>query len=115
MIERKNGRASARAGCDGQGGVRLTVGIRNDGWFGRGHRIHGGRSRIWANSRVGFFFNANQARIRNLPAEVAVLAALLEILLEEDRTAGISDESSGSGQKDIPSAILHLHTTPEKG
>jgi hypothetical protein len=41
-----------------------------------------------------------------------VLAALLEILLEEDGAAGIGNEDAGSGQKDIAGAILHLHTAP---
>ncbi len=44
-----------------------------------------------------------------------MLAALFEILLEEDGAAGISDEDAGSGQKDIAGAILHLHTAPQKG
>ena len=46
---------------------------------------------------------------------MAVLAALLEILFEENGAAGISDENSGSGQKNIASAILHFHATTEKG
>jgi len=44
-----------------------------------------------------------------------VLAALLEHLLEKYGPAGIGHESSGSGQENIASAILHFHTTPEKG
>jgi len=44
-----------------------------------------------------------------------MLAALFEILLEEDGAAGISDEDAGSGQKDIAGAILHLHTATQKG
>ena len=44
-----------------------------------------------------------------------VLSALLEILFEENGTAGISDKRARGGQKDIAGAILHLHATPEKG
>ena len=44
-----------------------------------------------------------------------MLAALLEILLEEDGTTGIGDENAGSRQENIACAILHFHTTPEKG
>ena len=44
-----------------------------------------------------------------------MFAALLEILLEENGAAGIGDENTGSGQKNITSAILHFHTSPEKG
>src|SRR6266705_1001205 len=44
-----------------------------------------------------------------------VLAALLEILFEEDGAAGICHEGAGGGQKDVAGAILHLYATPEIG
>jgi hypothetical protein len=44
-----------------------------------------------------------------------MLSALLEILFEKDRTAGIGHECPRGGQKDIAGAILHLDATPEKG
>lgn len=115
MTERENGRAGARSGCSSQGCVRLTVWIGDDGRFGSGSGLHGGARRVSRDSGLRFFFDADQALIGNLPAEVAVLAALLEILLKEDGTAGIGDENAGSGQENIASAILHFHTTPEKG
>jgi hypothetical protein len=95
--------------------VRLAVEIRDTGRFGRGRRLHGNARGISGDARFRFFFDAHQVLIGNLPSEVAVLAALLEILLEEDGTAGVGYENAGSGQKNITSAILHLHTTPEKG
>ena len=115
MTERENGRTDARGGCGSQGCVRLTVWIGDDGRFGSGGGLHGNAGRVRSDAGFRFFSDAHQALIGNLPAEVAVLAALLEILLQEDGTAGIGDENAGSGQKNIASAILHFHTTPEKG
>lgn len=115
MTKWENGRASSRSGCRSQGCVRLTVGIGNSVRFGSSGGLHGNARRVRSDAGLRFFFDAHQALIRNLPAEVAVLAALLEILLEEDGTARISDENTGSGQKNITSAILHFHTTTEKG
>ena len=115
LIERKDRRAGAGRGCGGQGGLRLAVGIGNGGRFGSRRGLHGGGSCVSSYAGFRFFFDANQTLIRNFPAEMAVLAALLEILLEEDGTAGIGDENTRSGQKNIASAVLHFHTTPEKG
>jgi len=112
-LERENARACARSGS--QGSVRLTVRVGYEGRFGRGGGLHGNARGVGGDARFRLFCNANQALIGNLPAEVAVLAALLEILLKEDGTARIGNENSGSGQKNITSAILHFHTTPEKG
>ena len=44
-----------------------------------------------------------------------VLAALFEILFEKDGAPGICNQDAGSGQEDISGAILHFHTTTEKG
>jgi hypothetical protein len=46
---------------------------------------------------------------------VSVLPALLKVLFEEDRTPGIRHESARRWQQDVACAILHFHTTPEKG
>jgi len=46
---------------------------------------------------------------------VPVLPALLKALLEENRPAGIGNEDPGGRQKNIPGAILHFHTSTEKG
>src|SRR5215467_14154184 len=105
LAERKNG----------QGCVRLAVGVEYDGRLGSGGGLGGNGSGVGADAGVGFFFDADQTLIGNFPAEVAMFAALLEILLEEDGTAGIGDENAGSGQKNIASAVLHFHTTPEEG
>ena len=115
VIRRQNGGTGASRGCGSQSRLRLNVGIGNDRRFRSGSGLHGnGRG---TGSYAGFrsFFDAHQALIRNLPAEVTVFATLLEMLLEEDGTAGIGDKNAGSGQKNIASAVLHFHTTPEKG
>ena len=112
-IERENGCAPTRSG--GKGGVRLTAGLGSDGGLGRCGGRRGNGPDISRYPGFWFFFDANQALVRNFPAEMTVLAALLKILLEEDGTAGIGDEDTGGGQKNITSAILHFHTTPEKG
>ncbi len=65
-------------------------------------------------SGVGFLFDPDQVLIRDFPAEVLVLAALLEILFEEDGAAGIGDEDAGSGQEDVAGAVLHLNPAAEK-
>ena len=115
VIERENARAGARRSCGGQRCVRLTRGPGNNFRYGRGGGFHGNARGVSGDTRFRFFFNTDQALIGNLPAEVSVLAALLEMVLEEDGTAGIGNKNAGSGQKNITSAILHLHTTPEKG
>ena len=115
MIQRENNCAGTSSGCGSQSCLRLTVGIGNEGRFGRRGWLDCNGSRVSGDARLRLFLDTNQALIGNLPAEVAVLAALFEILLEKNGTAGIGDENAGSGQKNIPSAILHFHTTTEKG
>jgi hypothetical protein len=46
---------------------------------------------------------------------MAVSATLLEVLFQEDGAAGIGDKNSGGRQENIASAVLHFHTSPEKG
>lgn len=115
MIEREDARACARRSCGGQCCVRLTLGPGNNFRFGRAGGFHGNARGVSGDTRFRFLFNTDQALIGNFPAEVSVLAALLKMVLEEDGTPGIGDENTGSGQKNITSAILHVHTTPEKG
>jgi hypothetical protein len=107
--------ARGAAGRSGSGRAeRLVVRLGRDLSF-RGRFGSGGSGDAFCGSAgVGFFFDAYQILVRDFPAEVLVLSALLEILFEEDRTSGISDESARGGQKDIAGAILHLHATPEK-
>ncbi|SRR6266568_3241763 len=94
VVERKNDGAAARRSCGSQGRVRLAVGIWNDGRFERRAGLHGNARGVGGDAGFRFFFNADQELIGNFPAEVAVLAALLEILFEEDGAAGIGYESA---------------------
>ena len=43
-----------------------------------------------------------------------VLALLHEALFEEDRATGVGHKGTGSRQKDISGAILHLNPASEK-
>lgn len=95
--------------------MRLTVGVWNYSRFGRSRWLHGNGGCISGDAGFRFFPYAHQALIGDFPAEMSVLAPLLKILLEEDGTAGVCNKNAGSGQKNIASAILHFHTTPEKG
>ncbi len=114
MAERQNARSSAsRRG--GSGAAGIDSGFGRSGRFESIFRFRGSGGRVYGSVSGGLLFDANQALIWDLPAEVLVLAALLEVLLQEDGAAGIGDKSAGSGQKDIAGAVLHLHTTPEKG
>src|SRR6266849_4207971 len=105
------GGAPGRSG----GSERLVVRVGHGRRFGRGFGSVGYGDSGCRSAGVRFFFDAHQILVRDFPAEVLVLSALLEILFEEDGTAGIGDESAGGRQKDIAGAILHLNSTPEKG
>lgn len=94
---------------------RLVAGIRRGGSFrGRG-RLRPNRGGVGARAGIRFFFDADQTLVRNLPAEVPVLPALLKALLEENGAAGIGNENARSRQQNITGAILHFHTSTEKG
>ena len=105
--------AACRGG--GSGAERLIVMLGGGGSFGLGFGRSGNGDTVCSGAGVGFYFDAHQILIRDFPAEVPVLSALLEILFQKDGAAGIGDKSAGGGQKDIAGAILHLHATPEKG
>jgi hypothetical protein len=108
----------ARGAAGGSAGRRTQWLIAGFGWrgsFGWSCRSSCSCSCARRCAGIGFLFDAHQALIRDFPAEVLVLAALFELLFEEDRTAGIGDESAGGRQKDIAGAILHLNPAPEKG
>ncbi len=91
-------RTTSRSG--GRGAAWLLAGL---GGLGLG-RIFGAVWRFWSGvavcrgAGIGLFFDAQQILVRDFPAEVLVLAALLEILLEENGTPGIRDEGAGGRQ-----------------
>jgi len=109
----EGGGTAGRSG--GYGAERLVDRLGRNRGFRRGFGSGGGGSAVGTGPGVWFFFDAHQILIRDFPAEMLVLSALLEILFEEDGTAGIGDKRARGGQKDIAGAILHLHATPEKG
>jgi hypothetical protein len=111
LVERQN---AGRSAGSRSGAAWVGSGFGGSGSFGSFFRFRGSGARICRNASVGLLFDANQALIRDLPTEVLVLAALLEVLLEEDRAAGIGDKGAGSRQKNIAGAVLHRHTTPQK-
>ena len=108
-------KARGTAVRSGGSAARLVVKLGGDSSFGLGFESARNGATIRGSTGIGFFFDAHQILIRDFPAEVFVLSALLEILFEEDGTSGIGDESAGSRQEDIAGAILHLNSTPEKG
>ena len=110
--ENAGGAASRSGGC---GTARRVLRFRGSGSFRRRSWSRRGGDRANGGAGIGLFLDAHEVLIRDFPAEMFVLAALFEILLEEDGAAGISDEDAGSGEKDIAGAILHLHTAPQKG
>ncbi len=85
---RSSGAAWLLAGLGGLGLERIFGGV-----WPCGSRVAVGRR-----AGIRLFFDAQQILIRDFPAEVFVLAALFEILLEENGTPGIRDEGAGSWQ-----------------
>ncbi len=94
IAEREKRRVLARGGAGDRGGCG-----------GGGGGPGGGR---------GFFLNANDALVGNLPAEMFLLAARFKTLFKENGAAGIRREGAGSGQNDIAGAILYLDLASEK-
>ena len=107
--------ATNRSGSSQSRTAGLTVRIpRGRSFLGRGG-FHRRRCGVYARAGVRFFFDADQTLIGNLPAEVSILPALLKALFKENGAAGIGNENSRGRQENIPGAILHFHTSTEKG
>src|SRR5260370_36156097 len=107
------GGAAVRSG--GSSAARLVLGLGGDRSFGLDFGSGSNGVTFRGSTGVGVFFDAHQILIRDFPAEVLVLSALLEMLFEEDGTARVGDERAGSGQEDIAGTILHRNWTPETG
>ena len=77
----------------------------------RSRRIGGlrGKSSVWRRFllRLGGFLDAMDILVRNFPAEVTALAALLDVLLKENGAAGIGGKNARGRQKDIAHTILY--------
>src|SRR5580692_3442067 len=73
--------------------------------------------RIRRHNRLRFprLFHSHDVLVRNFPAELLILAVLLQVLFQEDRLAGIGDERSRSGQQDVTGAVMHFDPAPQKG
>lgn len=86
-----------------------------------GLRLRGGSFRrrsaaaLHRSAGIRHGLDSHQILIRNFPAKMLVLPALLDALFQKDRASGIRHKQAGSGQKDIPGAVLHLNFVPEEG
>src|ERR1700737_3313516 len=87
------GGAAVRSG--GSSVASLVVRLGGDRSCGLGFGSGSNGATIRGSTGVGFFFDAHQVLIRDFPAKVLVLSALLEILFEEEGASGIGDESAG--------------------
>jgi hypothetical protein len=100
---------STRCGAEGLGG-----GLRREGSFRWGRWSFLRRGCTYRSVGLRLLFDAHEILVRDFPAEMLMLAVLLEMLFEEDGATGIGDECARGGQKDVAGAILHLHAAPEK-
>src|SRR5438132_261141 len=98
MCEGKN-TGGAAGGSGGRRAERLILKIGSERSFGRGLGSRSHRGAVRGGPGLWFFPDAHQILIRDFPAEMSMLAALLEILFEENGTAGIGHESPGGRQK----------------
>ena len=64
--------------------------------------------------RFGFCFDLVDIRVWNFPAEVIARAPHFQVLLKEDRPPGVTTEGSGSGQENVPYAILDRNFMAQK-
>src|SRR5262249_40190347 len=113
---RQREQAGNACGGRGRGGAQgLVSWLGWRGSFGSGGRARRLRCRIHCGFCIWVLDDADETLVGNLPAEVLVLAVLLKVLFKENGAAGIGDEYPGSRQENIASAVLHFHTTAEKG
>lgn len=112
VLERENCRRPARR--SGRVRCALSCGIA------RGARCPG----CWRcrKSRTGrclyrfsLFFQANDILVGNFPSKVPLRPALLEALLEKNRSPRIGHKRTRRGQEDVSSAVLDLNPAPKKG
>lgn len=110
VLQRKNRYRADRTRVRIFADVRLFWWQRRRGsgrsaWLAVGKK--GDRSRSFA-----AFFQPHNIFVRNFPAEMLHLAALLQVLLEKDRTARVCDKRSGSRIKIVAGAVMHLDPAP---
>ncbi len=87
------------------------------GRLGRVRRVRGRfsrRRRVLLRLGVCYFLDAMDVLVRNFPAEITALAALFNVLLEENGASGIGGKQARSGQQDIAHTILHGDLAAEK-
>ena len=86
--------------------------------IGRLRRVRGVRGKFSRRRRVLLrftrFLDAMDVLVRNFPAEVTALAALFNVLLEENGAAGIGGKEARGGQQDVAHTILHGDLAAEK-
>jgi len=82
------------------------------------HRVSGRRGKFRLARgflfRFGHFLDAMDILVGNFPTEITALAALFDVLLEENGAAGIRGKKAGGRQQDITHSILHGDTTAQE-
>lgn len=91
------------ARCRRIGGLGRVRGVR--GKFSRRRRVL---------LRPTRFLDAMDVLVRNLPAEITALAALFNVLLEENGAAGIGGKEARGRQQDVAHTILYGDLAAEK-
>ena len=84
--------------------------------IGRLGRVRGVRGKFSRRvlPRLTRFLDAMDVLVRNFPAEITALAALFNVLLEENGAAGIGGKEARGGQQDVAHTILHGDLAAEK-
>ena len=81
-------------------------------------RVRGVRGKFSRRRRVLLrptrFLDAMDVLVRNLPAEITALAALFNVLLEENGAAGIGGKEARGRQQDVAHTIFHGDLAAEK-
>lgn len=111
----KGHKAWRAGGRRSSGATRLARGLIGCRSFGCFSGLCGPTSGFNRGPGIRLFLDAHQGLVRNFPTKVLVPSLLLEVLLKKDGTPGIGNQDSGGRQKDIAGAVLHFHTTTQKG
>ena len=62
-----------------------------------------------------FLLEAHNVLVGNLPTKMLLRTTLLEMLLQKDGAARISNKRAGRRQKNVSGAVLDFNSAPKKG